>query len=188
MDTGKKPITPVSTSKSPTAIDQKVVAAKLQSKPEAAKSEIKPDSTTPAARDHSATDKKPEAAAAAPSPSVTQTTAAQQKEDEKLGVKLRRKGDILNALRAGGILILTAEGLYRVAKPDGSQNRVSKRRAASFVAQGLMKLVKKEDDGSRQYLLDPEAEKEANGSATTTPEPKSAPADVAKSPAQNPKN
>jgi len=77
-----------------------------------------------------------------------------------LAKKLSRKGDILNALRAGGTLVLTSEGLYRIANPDGSQNRVSKRRAASFVSQGLVKLTKA-DDAGKHYSYDPAAEKKA---------------------------
>ena len=74
--------------------------------------------------------------------------------------KLSRKGDILKALRVGGTLILTTEGLYRIANSDGSENRVSKRRAASFVSQGLLKLTKTDAVG-KHYLLDPDAEKKA---------------------------
>lgn len=139
---------------------------------------IKPESPTPAPKpDFKATApaEKPEPITSAePKPSIVlapevaskaePTVSRQQKEDEKLGVKLRRKGDILNALRAGGALLLTTEGLYRIVNRDGSQNRVSKRRAASFVAQGLVKLTTTNEAG-KHYAYDPEAE---NASAKKT--------------------
>jgi hypothetical protein len=122
----------------------------------------KPNFKSAAAADKSvpATPEQPKATASVPAsdaPKAEPSATKQQKEDEKLGLKLRRKGDILNALRSGGILILTPEGLYRIKNPDNSQNRVSKRRAASFVAQGLVKLTTTDANG-KHYAFDPEAE------------------------------
>jgi hypothetical protein len=87
-------------------------------------------------------------------PTATATTK------KPLMKKLSRKGDILKALRVGGTLTHTAEGLYRITNVDRSENRVSKRRAASFVSQGLLKLTKTDAVG-KHYLLDPDAEKKA---------------------------
>jgi len=87
-------------------------------------------------------------------PTATATTK------KPLMKKLSRKGDILKALRVGGTLTHTTEGLYRIANSDGSENRVSKRRAASFVSQGLVKVTKTDATG-KHYVLDAEAEKKA---------------------------
>lgn len=112
-------------------------------------------------------------------PKAEAITSTQRKEDEKLGVKLRRKGDIVNALRAGGILVLSTEGLYRIVNRDGSQNRVSKRRAASFVAQGLVRLTTTDEVG-KHYAFDPEAEKANAKKSEAKSEPKAESGDTPK--------
>jgi hypothetical protein len=97
--------------------------------------------------------------------------AEAHKEEERLGAKLRRKGDIMHALRSGSTLVLTPEGLYRMLNLDSSRNPVSKRRAASIVAAGLVKLTKTGSDG-KHYIVDPQAEKKSQRHAEAT-EPES---------------
>lgn len=60
---------------------------------------------------------------------------AELKPKEEFLVKLRSKGDLLKALRAGGILFL-ANGLWRLdpGREDQKVHRVSKRRAVAFRA------------------------------------------------------
>jgi hypothetical protein len=151
---------------------------KPAAKPEAPGAAVKPDFKSVTALDHksesstAAMGAKPiTLPAPAVSPKTEPTTTGAQKEEEKLGAKIRRKGDILNALRAGGTLVFTSEGLYRITKSDASQHRVSKRRAASFVAQGLVKLTKTDSVG-KHYIFDPEAEKADAKKTESKPEPK----------------
>ena len=114
---------------------------------------------------------KPVASAA---PGLTPATAMRAEQKEKLGAKLRRKGDILKVLRGGGHLVHTAEGLYRIVAADKTQNPVSKRRVAAMIAQKLLKPT----DGSdgRTYRLDPEADKKASAPKTEAKAPQTAPA------------
>lgn len=158
-------------------------------KPETPTVTPKPDFKSAAAADKSvpATQEQPKASASVPeneAPKAEDTATKQQKEDEKLGLKLRRKGDILNALRSGGILILTREGLYRIKNPDNSQNRVSKRRAASFVAQGLVKLTVTDANG-KHYAFDPEAESAHAKKDNSKAAPTTQTGDAAKTPTPN---
>jgi hypothetical protein len=93
-------------------------------------------------------------------PAKPEPPAAAATTKKPLMKKLSRKGDILKALRSGCTLTHTTEGLYRIANSDGSENRVSKCRAASFVSQGLVKVTKTDSIG-KHYVLDAEAEKKA---------------------------
>jgi hypothetical protein len=115
-------------------------------------------------------DTKPVASAA---PGLTPAIAVKAEQKEKLGTKLRRKGDILKVLRGGGHLVHTTEGLYRIVAADKSQNPVSKRRVAAMIAQKLLKPT----DGSdgRTYRLDPEADKKASAPKTEAKAPQTAP-------------
>ena len=70
----------------------------------------------------------------------------------------------MQALRSGSTLVLTPEGLYRMLNLDSSRNPVSKRRAASIVAAGLVKVTKTGSDG-KYYIFDPDAEKKAQRQA-----------------------
>lgn len=94
---------------------------------------------------------------------------ATTKGKEPLLPKLSRKGDIAKALRAGATLLYTPESLYRIVHADNSQNRVSKRRAASFVSQGLVKLTKT-DAAGKHYVFDPAAEAEAKQKSDPKPQ------------------
>lgn len=145
-----------------------------------AKSAPKAAAPSKAATKTKASTAKPDFKAAAAADKPEPTTTAEQKadtvvtpkaepknEEEKFGAKLRRKGAIMNALRAGSTLVLNHEGLWRMANPGGSQNPVSKRRAASIVAAGLVKLTKTNADG-KHYIFDPEAEKKAQRQAEAT--------------------
>jgi hypothetical protein len=82
--------------------------------------------------------------------------APASKPAEKLGPKLRRKDEILKALRAGG-KIVRADGIYRIVNPDGSMNATSKRRILSLESQKL--LVASADGNS--FTLDVAADKQA---------------------------
>ena len=81
-----------------------------------------------------------------------------EKPKEELGPKLRSKGDITKALQQGGQLLLTTAGLFRLVQPNGSQNRVSKRRASAMIAKGELKLSKQTSEG-KFYALAPATEK-----------------------------
>lgn len=134
---------------------------------------MKATASTKSSAPASKPDFKAAAAADQPEPATTaepktDTVAASKaapkaeppKEEEKLGVKLRRKADVMLALRAGSTLVLMPEGLYRMVNSDGSRNPVSKRRASAIVAAGLVKLTKANGNG-KHYVFDPEAEKKA---------------------------
>lgn len=81
------------------------------------------------------------------------------KQQEKLGPKLRRKGDIEKALRGGAHLVHTTEGLYRTVATGGAQNPVSKRRALAMIAQKL--LTRTVENGESRYVLDRDAAQKA---------------------------
>jgi hypothetical protein len=95
---------------------------------------------------------------------------------EKLGPKLRRKGDILKSLRNGAHLAQTSEGLYRMVAADGIQkNPVSKRRVLAMIAQKL--LTRTMENGESRYMLDRDsAQKASEKKAEPKPEPKAGPA------------
>ena len=93
-------------------------------------------------------------------PAKPEPPAAAATTKKPLTKKLSRKGDILKALRSGGTLTHTTEGLYRITNVDRSENRVSKRRAVALISQGVLKL-QSTVNGAKHYVLDPEAEKKA---------------------------
>ena len=82
---------------------------------------------------------------------------------EKLGSKLRKRDDILKALRAGA-KVMKVDGLFRIVASDGTKNATSKRRILSLESQKL--LVASADGNS--FTLDVAADKKAQ-------EPKAAP-------------
>jgi hypothetical protein len=156
---------------------------------------------TPAIKPETSATPKPDFKAAAASDKPEPTTSAEPKpgtvpapevalkaepntpklqaEDEKLGLKIRNKSAMLAALRSGGTLLLTPGGLYRIVNPDGSQNRASKRRAAAFVGQGLVRLTKT-DAAGKHFAFDPEAEKADAKKAEAKSEPKAESGDAPK--------
>jgi hypothetical protein len=91
-----------------------------------------------------------------PAPSIGPQPADAGMPSEKLERKLRRKDEILTALRAGARLIHTTSGLYRVVAAEGTQNPTSKRRVLALIQQGILKATQSD---SRIYVLDAEAEK-----------------------------
>ena len=93
----------------------------------------------------------------------TETKAVEKKAEkpkEELGPKLRSKGDITKALQQGGQLLLTTAGLFRLVQANGSQNRVSKRRASAMIAKRELKLSKQTGEG-KFYALAPASETKA---------------------------
>jgi len=101
---------------------------------------------------------------ASPEPQATAAPAPASKPVEKLGPKLRKRDDILKALRAGG-KVMKVDGLCRIVNLDGSKNATSKRRILSLESQKL--LVTSADGNS--FALDVAADKKAQ-------EPKPVPA------------
>jgi hypothetical protein len=77
-----------------------------------------------------------------------------------LGLKLRAKGEIIAALRAGAHVLHTETGLYRIVAANGSLNPASKRRILALIQQGILK-TSGEGNG-RIYVLDVEAEKKSD--------------------------
>ena len=152
---------PNSTLKPTTTPNPSLPPLKDAAKPEPSTSQQKPE-IKPAERPEIAPAKLTAMPVLAPqsTPAKPEPPAAAATTKKPLMKKLSRKGDILKALRSGGTLTHTTEGLYRIANSDGSENRVSKRRAASFVSQGLVKVTKTDATG-KHYVLDPEAEKKA---------------------------
>jgi len=142
-------------------------------KAETPKPPEKPD-FKPASADKGAEPKAETKPVVSAAPGITPVTAVKAEQKEKLGTKLRRKGDILKVLRGGGHLVHTTEGLYRIVAADKTQNPVSKRRVAAMIAQKLLKPT----DGSdgRTYRLDPEADKKASAPKTEAKAPQTAPA------------
>lgn len=115
---------------------------------------------TPAAA-NTASEKASEPASA--EPQATTTPAPARKPVEKLGPKLRKRDDILKALRAGA-KVMKVDGLFRIVASDGTKNATSKRRILSLESQKL--LVASADGNS--FALDVAADKKAQ-------EPKAAP-------------
>ncbi len=109
--------------------------------------------------------------AAQPASTETQPTAAPAspaKPVEKLGPKLRAKGEIIAALRAGAHVLHTESGLYRIVSASGSFNPASKRRILALIQQGILKATEAD---KRKFVLDAEAEKKASEKKpATTPE------------------
>ncbi len=103
-------------------------------------------------------DKANQPASTDPQPTAGPTSPA--KPTETLGPKLRAKGDIIAALRAGAHVLHTESGLYRVVAANSSVSPASKRRILSLIQQGILK-VSGEGNG-RIYILDVEGEKKAS--------------------------
>jgi len=80
---------------------------------------------------------------------------------EEVGAKLRRKGEIVQALEHGAQLVLTPEGLFRIVNADHSENRISKRRASAMISKGELQMVKDNSQG-KFYALSPAVKKEAS--------------------------
>jgi len=184
MEVIKKSVAPVTTTKPATAISQTPVSVNSAAKPAPLKPLAAPDSKLAGAHKEAA-EPKPETkpgttavSAAAPkvetkpvaTASQLATTGAGEKlaekkpepaeQQEKLGPKLRRKGDILKSLRNGAHLAQTAEGLYRMVAADGIQkNPVSKRRVLAMIGQKL--LTRTVENGESRYVLDRDAAQKA---------------------------
>jgi hypothetical protein len=103
---------------------------------------------------------------ASPEPQATTAPApaSASKPVEKLGPKLRRKDEILRALRTGS-KVEKVDGLFRIVAQDGTRNATSKRRILSLESQ---KFLIASADGNF-FTLNLEADKKAQ-------EPKPAPA------------
>ena len=86
----------------------------------------------------------------------TATPVSASKPVEKLGPKLRKRDDILKALRAGS-KVMKVDGLLRIVNTDGSKNATSKRRILSLESQKL--LIASADGNS--YTLNLETDKKA---------------------------
>jgi hypothetical protein len=192
MEIMKKAVTPVTTAKPATATSQTPVAVIGAPKPAPLKplavpdfklagaqkeiAEAKPE-TKPSTTAVSAAAPKAEVKPGASAPQLG-TTGAQPKlaekkpesaeQKEKLGPKLRRKGDIEKALRGGSHLAQTSEGLYRMVAANGSQNPVSKRRVLAMIGQKLV--IRTVENGESRYVLDRDAAQKAT-EKKTQPEP-----------------
>jgi hypothetical protein len=92
-------------------------------------------------------EKSAQPTAATPTASTKKEKAAPKPKEEFL-VKLRSKGDLLAALKAGGILYLE-NGLWRLdpGREDKKVHRVSKRRAVAFRAAELILPTTKDTRG-----------------------------------------
>ncbi len=106
-------------------------------------------------------------------PQATAAPASASKPEEKIGPKLRKRDDILKALRAGA-KVMKVDGLFRIVASDGTKNATSKRRILSLESQ---KLLVASADGNL-FTLDVAADKKAQ-------EPKVAP--VVKEPVKDAK-
>jgi hypothetical protein len=183
MEVIKKAVAPVTTAKSATATSQPPVAVNASAKLAPLKPLAVPD-FKPAGGHKETSEPKPETkpsttavSAAVPKAEVKPGASAPQlgttgeqpklaekkpehaEQKEKLGPKLRRKGDIEKALRGGSHLAQTSEGLYRMVAANGSQNPVSKRRVLAMIAQKL--LTRTMDNGESRYMLDRDAAQKA---------------------------
>jgi hypothetical protein len=106
------------------------------------------DAKTADAGDHSAAE--PTTAPNEQSASVEQNKPAA----EKLAPKIRRKGDIMKALRGGAHVLHTAEGLYRIV--DGENvHPSSKRRISALIDAGLLK---RDPGNDHRYVFDAASE------------------------------
>ena len=129
----------------------------------------KPDFKAAAAGDKQPTS-TPERVTSEPTPATGTQPADAAKVAEKLGKKLRRKDEILAALRAGAKVVHTSAGLYRIVAADGVQNPTSKRRVLALIQQRVLKAT---ENDKRIYVLDVEAEKAAS-EKKSAPKPESA--------------
>lgn len=75
---------------------------------------------------------------AAPTTDNPATTLESVKASEKLAPKLRRKADIINALRAGAHVLHTPQGLYRIVQGH-DVHPASKRRISAMIDAGQLK-------------------------------------------------
>jgi hypothetical protein len=186
MEIIKKPVAAVTTAKPAIATTHTPVAVNSAAKPALLKPSAVPDSKL-AGGHKEASEPKPDTKpgttavpAEAPKADVNPVATAQQvatpgaqpklaekkpehaEQKEKLGPKLRRKGDILKSLRNGAHLAQTTEGLYRMVAADGIQkNPVSKRRVLAMIAQKL--LTRTMEHGESRYMLDRDAAQKKEG-------------------------
>jgi hypothetical protein len=102
---------------------------------------------------------------------------AAPKPKEEFLTKLRSKGDLLAALKAGGILYLE-NGLWRLdpGREDKKVHRVSKRRAAAFRAAELVLPVTQPGARAHSFELN-QAKAAEEAVAKKAPKPSPAPAD-----------
>lgn len=141
------PFSPITITQPTSASIQPTAPAAVPAPPEkpAAPASADLQATAAPASKPASNEAKPAAAPASPAKPV-----------EKLGPKLRRKDDILRALR-GGSRVEKVDGLFRIVAPDGSKNATSKRRILSLESQ---KLLVASADG-KTFTLDAAADKRA---------------------------
>jgi hypothetical protein len=172
MEAAKKPFNAAAIA-APAKNTAQPMPVKPAVKAETPKPPEKPDSKPAATAENGGAEPKAETKpVVSAAPGLTPAAAVKAEQKEKLGTKLRRKGDILKVSRGGGHLVHTTEGLYRIVAADKTQNPVSKRRVAAMIAQKLLKPT----DGSdgRTYRLDPEADKKASAPKTEAKAPQTA--------------
>lgn len=128
----------------------------------------KPDFKAAAAGETSAPELASNPAQAETSQPQVETTAGQAK-PEKLAPKLRRKGDIMKALRAGAHVLHTESGLYRIIQGT-DVHPASKRRIVALIDAGILKQEQGQDG---RYFFDAAAETVATERAKLSADPKS---------------
>jgi len=125
-------------------------------------------------------DFKAAAAGDAPAAEASTPTAAPSvpaKATENLGPKMRSKGEILAALRAGSHVLHTESGLCRIVEANGTVHPASKRRVRALIDQGILKPTEAD---KRKYVLDAAADAKAQApkppASTTAPAKSESPA------------
>jgi hypothetical protein len=105
---------------------------------------------------------EPPRTAAGATPAENKAAEESEHAPEKLGAKIRRKGDIIKALRSGAHVLHTAEGLYRIV--DGEKvHPSSKRRISALIDSGILK---RDPENDHRYLLDAAADSAASEAGT----------------------
>ena len=159
------PLSPLPSEKPSTASVQADVPASTTAAPEKA---TQPASVS--ARENAAPSApdKPASADATPAALPVQPS----KPEEKIGMKIRKRDEILKALR-NAAHVERIDGLYRIVHQDGKMNATSKRRILSLQSQ---KLLVASADG-KTLTLDKEADAKARvpkaAATPSTPKPES---------------
>lgn len=140
----------------------------------------KPDFKAAAAGDAPAAEASTSGQAAQPASAPATPTAAPSvpaKATENLGPKMRSKGEILAALRAGSHVLHTESGLCRIVEANGTVHPASKRRVRALIDQGILKPTEAD---KRKYVLDAAADAKAQApkppASTTAPAKSESPA------------
>jgi hypothetical protein len=100
--------------------------------------------------------------------SETTASATIEKPAEKLGPKLRKRDEILKALRSGA-RVERIDGLYRIVNADGTMNATSKRRIISLQNQKL--LVASADGKTLTLAVEADAKAQVPKAPASTPTP-----------------